>query len=267
MSLGRLSALLPSLRPALRPLYVPCRHAGHSKWANIRHIKAAKDQERSKKFDRLAKLMRTAVAEGGPDPFTNLRLENLIEQARGVNMPNTTIQSILKAATKGRENAKPGEVELCGPGNSSLVVEVFSDNLRRSVNDITQFLRKHRGRLGPAKHAFTRCGVVVTAPGVWDLDAVTEHAIEAGAEDVGEEEGEEPGEKVLVFRTSWEDVYAVKKALTQLGYEVKFAETMYEPQTPVALTGEEAALHEALLDKLNELGDVVKVSSNAEVEL
>ena len=263
MSLGR----LPGLLPVLRPLYVPYRHAGHSKWANIRHIKAAKDQERSKKFDRLAKLMRTAVAEGGPDPFTNLRLENLIEQARGVNMPNSTIQSILKTASKGRENAKPGEVELCGPGNSSLVVEVFSDNVRRSVNDITVFLRKHRSRLGPAKHAFARCGVVVALPVSGDIDAATEHAIEAGAEDVSEEEGEEPGEKVLVFRTSWEDVYAVKKALTQLGYTVKFAETMYEPQTPVTLTGEDATLHESLLDKLNELSDVVKVSSNAEVQL
>ncbi|XP_043234751.1 probable transcriptional regulatory protein Nmul_A2722 isoform X2 [Amphibalanus amphitrite] len=266
MSLGRLAALLPGLTPALRPLYVPCRHAGHSKWANIRHIKAAKDQERSKKFDRLAKLMRTAVAEAGPDPLTNLRLENLIDQARGVNMPNATIQSILKAGAKGRENARPGEVELCGPGNSSLVVELFTDNVRRSVNDITAFLRKHRGRLGPAKHAFTRCGVVVTAPGPGDLDAVTEHAIEAGAEDVEEQDGEDPGEKVLVFHTSWDDVYAVKKALTQRGYTVKHAETLYEPLTPVTLTGEDATLHESLLDKLNELNDVVKVSTNAEVE-
>lgn len=263
MSLGRLSALLP----ALRPLYVPHRHAGHSKWDNIRHIKAAKDQERSKKFDRLGKLMRTAAAEGGPDPFSNLRLESLIEQARGVNMPNATIQSILKSAVKGRENARPGEIELCGPGNSSLVVEVFSDNVRRSVNDVTAFLRKHRSRLGPAKHAFTRCGLVVSAPGPGDLDAATEHAIEAGAEDVEEEDGEEPGEKVLVFRTSWEEVYAVKKALTQLGYAVRQAETLYVPQTLVSLSGEEAALHEALVDRLHELSDVVKVSSNASVEL
>ncbi|XP_037070572.1 probable transcriptional regulatory protein HD_0596 [Pollicipes pollicipes] len=251
-----------SLIPGLRAFCVPRRHAGHNKWANIRHIKAAKDMERAKKFDRLGKLMRTAVAEGGSDSLKNLRLENLIEQARDVNMPNTTIQSILKSARQGRENARPSEVELVGPGNTCLVVELFTDNPKRSVNAITQFLRRQRGRLGQAKHAFSRCGVVVTAPA--DLDAATEHAIEAGAEDVHEEEAD--GETVLVFSTSWDDVFTVKKALTQRGYNVQLAEALYVPHAPVTLTGPDAELHETLVEKLNDLSDVVKVYTNGVVE-
>lgn len=250
---------LGRLLPVVQTFSIARRFAGHSKWANIRHIKAEKDTERAAKFSRITKLMRAAVAENGADPSSNLKLENLMEQARSVNMPRSTMEAVLKKASTDRSQAKPVTVELVGPGGTYLLVELLTDNLRRSTNQMTAFLRKCGARLGQAKHAFNAVGVVVTAEG--DLDSATEHAIEAGAEDVELlDSAADPG---LVFSTTPLEVFKVKKLLQERGYDIKHAATMHVPVNSVELQGTDADLHQTLLRKLQELDDVVKVTSNA----
>nr|XP_013003827.1 translational activator of cytochrome c oxidase 1 isoform X2 [Cavia porcellus] len=168
--------------------------AGHNKWSKVRHIKGPKDAERSRIFSKLSLSIRLAVKEGGPNPQLNSNLFNILEVCRSKQMPKSTIEAALKMEkTKSIYLLYEGR----GPGGSSLLIEALSNSGSKCQSDIKHILNKHGGMMTEgARHSFNKKGVVTV--GVEDrerravsLERALELAIEAGAEDVQEDEDEE----------------------------------------------------------------------------
>src|SRR3954452_425037 len=162
--------------------------AGHSKWANIKHKKAAQDAKRGKIFTRLIKEITVASRMGGPDTDTNARLRLAIDKAQEANLPKDTIERAIKRGSGGLEGANYEEVryEGYGIGGAAVMVDCMTDNKTRTVADVRHAFTKHGGNLGTdgsVSFLFKHCGQMVFAPGT-NEDKLMEAAIDAGAEDV-----------------------------------------------------------------------------------
>ncbi|KAK4805442.1 hypothetical protein QYF61_027506 [Mycteria americana] len=223
----------PRLVAASRPLHVgPPSWAGHNRWSKVKNVKGPRDTARSRLFQRLSLMLRTAAREGGPDPALNAQLANVVEQCRAKNMPKASIEAAIHGAERSAAAAARLLYEARGPGGSALLLEVLTDNPRRSQQDVRLILTRHGsvrgapGRRGPrtrapgaepgagarrgtmaegARHGFEQKGVVRVGPRDLQghpvsLEAALEAALEAGAQDVcpdeEEEEEEEPALKV-----------------------------------------------------------------------
>ncbi|XP_039190856.1 translational activator of cytochrome c oxidase 1 isoform X2 [Crotalus tigris] len=177
--------------------------AGHNKWSKVRHIKGPKDIARSLVFQKLTMMIRFAVREGGPNPHLNTNLANIIEVCRRKNMPKNSIETAISGAEKMKSIYHFCSIR--GPGGSSFYVEILTDNLKRTSNEIRHLLNKNGGSIAEGIHNhFEKKGVVIVSKedksgSPVSLDQALDLAIEAGAEDVQEEEEED--EKV-VFRIS-----------------------------------------------------------------
>jgi YebC/PmpR family DNA-binding regulatory protein len=239
--------------------------AGHSKWANIQHRKGRQDEKRQRVWTRVVREIMVAARTGGGDVSANPRLRLAIEKAKAANMPADTIKRNVDKATGNLEGVSYEEIryEGYGIGGAAIILDTMTDNRVRTVAEVRHALSKHGGNLGTegsVAFQFKHCGQLVFAPGT-NEDQVMEVALEAGAEDVIT--GEDGAIEVL---TAYADFEAVKNALEAAGLVADMAEVTMRPENSVALTGEDAAKMQKLLDVLEDLDDVQNVFHNADME-
>ncbi|MFZ5511019.1 MAG: YebC/PmpR family DNA-binding transcriptional regulator [Pseudomonadota bacterium] len=239
--------------------------AGHSKWANIKHKKAAADAKRGKIFTRLIKEITVAAKLGGSDIDSNPRLRLAVDKAQDNNMPKDTIQRAIQRGSGELEGASYEEIryEGYGIGGAAVLVDCLTDNKTRTVAEVRHAFAKHGGNLGSEGSVgflFKHCGLFVFAPGTSE-DRVMEAALEAGAEDVVTNED---GSVELVCAPH--DFMGVKQALEKAGLKPEFAEVTMKPLNETVLNGEDAAKMQKLLDALESLDDVQEVYTTASLE-
>ncbi|MAL96460.1 MAG: YebC/PmpR family DNA-binding transcriptional regulator [Haliea sp.] len=238
--------------------------AGHSKWANIKHRKAAQDAKRGKMFTKLIRELTIAARSGGPAPEDNPRLRAAVDKALGSNMTRDTIDRAIArgAGTNESENMEELTYEGYAPGGVAVLVEAMTDNRNRTVAEVRHAFNKRGGNLGTdgsVAYLFSRKGQISFAPGA-DEEQVMEVALEAGAEDV---ESFEDGS--IDVTTAWEDFSAVKTALEEAGLEIAGGEVTMVPSTTVPLDADGAASVLGLVDMLEDLDDVQNVYTNADI--
>ena len=239
--------------------------AGHSKWANIKHKKAAQDAKRGKAFTRLIKEITVAAKLGGPDPDMNPRLRLAIDKAYDANMPKDNVERAIKRGNGELEGVDYEEIryEGYGIGGAAVMVDCLTDNRVRTVADVRYAFGKNGGNLGSegsVAFLFKHCGQLVYAPGLSE-DRLMEAAIEAGAQDViANDDGS------LEVMTAAQDFPAVRQALERAGLKSELAEVTMKPTIENALSGEDAARMQKLLDALESLDDVQDVYTTAVIE-
>ena len=239
--------------------------AGHSKWANIQHRKGRQDEKRGKVWTRVIREIMVAARQGGGDPNMNPRLRLAIEKAKAANMPADTIKRNVDKATGNLEGVSYEEIryEGYGIGGAAIIVDTMTDNRVRTVAEVRHAFSKYGGNLGTegsVAFQFKHCGQLLFAPGTSE-DKVMEAALEAGADDVIT--GEDGSIEVLTAPAAFE---AVKIALEKAGLKPEVAEVTMRAETPIELTGDDAARMQKLLDVLEDLDDVQDVYHNAEID-
>jgi YebC/PmpR family DNA-binding regulatory protein len=239
--------------------------AGHSKWAQIKRKKAVNDHRRGKMFTSLIREITVAAREGGGDPNFNPRLRLAVDTAKAANMPAENIDRAIKRGTGELEGVSYDEVvyEGYGPGGVAILIETLTDNANRTVADVRHALSKHGGTLGTSGSVawqFDRKGQVYIDATQHDEDATLMAALEAGAEDLAREED------AYVVTTEVGGFHAVQDALRGGGIAVQQAELAYVPRTLVDVGGAEAQKLLRLLDAIDELDDVQKVHTNADID-
>jgi YebC/PmpR family DNA-binding regulatory protein len=237
--------------------------AGHSKWANIKHRKAAQDAKRGKMFTKLIREL-VVAAKQGPQPEDNPRLRAAIDKALGANMTRDTIDRAIArgAGASEADNMEELTYEGYAPGGIAVLVEVMTDNRNRTVASVRHAFTKRNGNLGTdgsVAYLFTRKGRLSFAPGV-DEERLMDAALEAGAEDI--EPGDDGSVEVI---TAWEDFAEVKAGLEAAGLVPEEGEvTMIAATTvPVDAAGAEKLM--GLVDALEDLDDVQNVYTNVEI--
>jgi YebC/PmpR family DNA-binding regulatory protein len=239
--------------------------AGHSKWANIQHRKGRQDEKRQRIWTRVVREIMVAARTGGGDVSANPRLRLAIEKAKAANMPADTIKRNVDKATGNLEGVSYEEIryEGYGIGGAAVIVDTMTDNRVRTVAEVRHAFSKHGGNLGTegsVAFQFKNCGQLIFAPGT-DEDKVMEVALEAGAEDVITDE-----EGAIEVLTAPGDFEAVKNALEAAGLVADMAEVTMRAENTIALSGDDAAKMQKLLDILEDLDDVQNVFHNADIE-
>jgi YebC/PmpR family DNA-binding regulatory protein len=238
--------------------------AGHSKWANIKHRKAAQDAKRGKLFTKLIRELVVAAKAGGPVVEDNPRLRAAVDKALGANMKRDTIDNAIArgAGTGEADNMEELTYEGYAPGGVAVLVEVMTDNRNRTVAEVRHAFTKRGGNLGTdgsVAYLFSRTGLIQFAPGA-DEDKVMEAALDAGAEDVVTAE-----DGCIDVLTHWEHVGEVRDALVSAGLEPAQTEVTMLPSTEVTVDADTAASVVGLIDMLEDLDDVQNVYSNADI--
>lgn len=238
--------------------------AGHSKWANIKHRKAAQDAKRGKAFTKLIRELVVAAKQGGPLPEDNPRLRAAVDKALGANMTRDTVDRAIArgAGTNEADDMEELTYEGYAPGGIAVLIEVMTDNRNRTVAAVRHTFSKRSGNLGTdgsVAYLFTRKGQLSFPPGV-DEDKLMEAALEAGAEDI---EASEDGTIDVI--TPWEDFSAIRAALADAGFATQEGEiTMIASTTvPVDAAGAEKLM--GLVDALEDLDDVQNVYTNVNI--
>jgi len=239
--------------------------AGHSKWANIKHRKAATDAKRGKIFSRLIREITVASRLGGGDASSNPRLRLAVDKATDHNMPKDTIERAIKRGAGAQEGTNYEEIRYEGYGinGAAVIVDCMTDNRTRTVADVRHAFSKHGGNLGTdgsVAFLFKHCGQLVFAPGT-NENKLLEVALDAGAEDVVDND-----DGSIEVITAMHDFVVVKEALAKAGFKPELAEVTMKPTTEVALTGEDAARMQKLLDAFEALDDVQEVYTTAVLE-
>lgn len=239
--------------------------AGHSKWANIKHRKAAVDAKRGKIFTKLIRELTVAAKEGGADPESNPRLRTAVATAKGANMPNDTIERAIKRGTGDIEGVIYNEIfyEGYGPGGSAVYVKTLTDNRNRTVSEIRRIFTKHGGGLGEngcVAWMFDLKGRIAFAGDSVDEDTLFDVVIDAGADDVRTEDSE------IVVITPTDSYEAVKRAVSDAGIQYESAEVTMIPQTNVRIEGREAEHMIRLMEALEDSDDVQNVYANFDID-
>lgn len=236
--------------------------AGHSKWANIKHKKAATDAKRGKIWTRLIKEITVAARMGGGDIAANPRLRLAVDKAADANMPKDNVNRAIQRGTGGLEGANYEEIRYEGYGinGAALIVDCMTDNRVRTVAEVRHAFSKYGGNMGTegsVAFLFKHCGQMLFAPGT-NEDALMEAALEAGAEDViADDEG---GFEVV---TDPYEFSRIREALEKAGFKPEVAEVTMKPSTTTEFTGEDGQKMQKLLDALENLDDVQEVYTNA----
>ena len=239
--------------------------AGHSKWANIKHRKAAADAKKGKVFTRLIKEITVAAKLGGGDPNINPRLRLAMDKAREANMTKDSVQNAIKRGSGQLDGVSYEEVryEGYGTGGAAVMVDCLTDNRTRTVAEVRHAFTKNGGNVGSdgsVAYLFKHCGQFLFAPGTSE-DQVMEAAIDAGAEDVVRNED---GSVEVICAPA--DFAAVKEALDKAGLKPELAEITMKPTAEAALAGDDAARMRQLLEALENLDDVQNVYTTAVVD-
>jgi YebC/PmpR family DNA-binding regulatory protein len=239
--------------------------AGHSRWANVKHKKAAADAKKGKIFTRLIKEVTVAARLGGPDPGMNPRLRLAVDKSYDANMPKDTIERAIKRGAGGLEGVNYEEIRYEGYGiaGAAVMVDCLTDNRTRTVAEVRHAFTKNGGNLGTdgsVAFLFKHCGQFVFAPGTSE-DKVMEAALDAGAEDViTNDDGSievvcEPGDFALV-----------KAGFAKAGLKPDLADITMKPTAENVLAGEEGGRMQKLLDALENLDDVQDVYTTAVID-
>ncbi len=239
--------------------------SGHSKWANIKHRKAAQDAKRGKIFNKLIREITVAARLGGGDPETNPRLKTAIARARSNNMPMDTIEKAIKRGTGELEGVSYEELiyEGYGPGGVAIMVEVMTDNRNRTAAEIRKIFSKHGGKMGESGSVawmFKRVGLITLDATKYSEDEVMEVALDAGAEDIKSD-----GKNIEVY-TDPDSFAEVLEAIKGAGLEVLNASVTRIPTMEVKLSGEDALKMLKLMDELEDHDDVQNVSANFDID-
>ena len=238
--------------------------AGHSKWANIKHKKAAVDKKRGKIWTKLIREITVAARIGGGDITTNPRLRLAVDKALTANMPKDTYERAIKRGAGDTDGESYDEIryEGYGPGGTAVMVDCMTDNRNRTASEVRHAFTKMGGNLGTdgsVAYLFTKQGVISFAPGI-DEDAIMEAAVEAGAEDVITNDD---GSVDII--TVPEEFSAVKDALKGGGFEPDNDEITYAASTSAVLERDDAEKLLRMVDMLEDLDDVQEVYTNAEI--
>ena len=239
--------------------------AGHSKWASIKHKKAATDAKRGKQFTKLARAITVAAREGGGDPDGNPTLATAIQKARDASMPKDNIQRAIDRGTGaggGGEEIQRVVYEGYGPGGAAILVEALTDNRNRSGSEIRHAFEKSGGSLGEpgsVAYVFEKRGVVLVDGERYDEDDLIT-AVDAGADDVATD-----GD-LLKVTSDPSDLVAVREALEAEGVEVQSSELSMDPKTVVEITDEATARRlVGLMESLEDHDDVDAVHANFDI--
>ena len=239
--------------------------SGHSKWASIKHKKAATDAKRGQLFTKLARAISVAAREGGGDPDANFTLAAAIEKAKGYSMPKDNIQRAIDRGTgagTGDEQIERVVYEGYGAGGAAILVETLTDNRNRTGSEVRNAFDKHNGSLGePGSVAwqFEKRGVILVDAERYGEDDLMP-AIDAGAEDVATD-----GDMLKVI-TEPRSLTTVREALAEAAVEIESAELTMEPSSVVEIDGEaEARSLLRLLEALDDHDDVESVHANFDI--
>ena len=238
--------------------------SGHSKWSSIKHKKGAADAKRGKIFTKLIKEITVAARMGGGDPEGNPRLRTAIAAAKAENMPKENIERGIKKGTGELEGVSYEEAsyEGYGPGGSAVLVDCLTDNKNRSVADIKHLFERNGGNLGEpgcVSWIFQQRGLIVFEKDQVDEEKLIDLALEAGAEDVKEEETE------FEVVTAPSDFETVKKAIDDAGLPYTMAEVTKIPKNTVKVEGKKAQQMINLMQALEDHDDVSHVYANFDI--
>ncbi len=239
--------------------------AGHSKWANIKHVKARQDAKRSKVFAKIAREITIAARLSGGDADMNPRLRLSLLKARGANMPADNIQRAIARGTGegGAASFEELTYEVYGPHGAAILCEISTDNRNRTAADVRAILIRNDGKLatsGSVSRLFHRKGQIMITRDNANEDELMELALESGAEDF---KSEQEGYEVL---TAPEDFEAVHKAIEEKGIAMETAEITALPEMTAPVSSEdELEKVNKLVDLLEDHDDVQSVYSNAEL--
>ena len=240
--------------------------SGHSKWHTIKHKKGALDAKRGKIFTKLIKEITVAARTGGSgDVDSNARLRKAVTDAKGLNMPNETIDRAIKRGTGQLEGVAYDEItyEGYGPSGVAVLVETMTDNRNRTVAEIRHVFSKNGGNMGEAGSVawmFDKKGYIVVDKAAKSEDELFEIAIEAGADDM-----QDQGEVFEIF-TPPENFEAVSDAIKAAGIEPQAAEVSMIPQNYIKLEADDAETMMKLYEALDDNDDVQKVYANFDID-
>mgnify|MGYP000479340389 CR=1 FL=1 len=238
--------------------------AGHSKWANIQHRKGRQDKIRGKIFTRIGKELTIAAREGG-NPEFNPKLRLAIDKAKASNMSKDVMERAIKKGTGELEGVEYVEItyEGYGPAGVAFVVEVVTDNKNRSASSVRSNFARNDGNLGAdgaVSWMFHKKGQIVINKGTLDTDDFMMQALEAGAEDIAEENGK------FIITTEFSEFMGVKENLEKEGFLIESAELTMIPENNVEITDEEMATKVLkLYEALEENEDVQNIYANFEI--
>jgi len=236
--------------------------AGHSKWANIKHRKAAADAKKGKVFTRIIKEITVAAKQGGGDPNANPKLRLMLDKARDANMTKDSVTRAIQRGTGELEGVSYEEIryEGYGPGGAAVMVDCLTDNRTRTIAEVRHAFTKYGGNIGAdgsVAFQFRHCGQFVFAPGASE-DRLMEAGLEAGAEDIV---ANDDGSIEVISAPG--DFDKVKQALEKAGLKPEAAEVTMKALNETGLDGAEAEKMQSLLDALDEIDDVQNVYTTA----
>lgn len=238
--------------------------SGHSKWASIKHKKAATDSKRGKIFSKLAKEITVAAKASGGDPSTNIRLRTLIQKAKEANMPADNVTRAIKKGTGELPGVSYEEqtYEGYGAGGAAIIVDVLTDNKNRTAAEIRMIFSKRNANMAGSNAVawmFNKKGYIEVPKDAADEEKVFTVATEAGADDFV------AGDTAYEIEAGLDNFEKVKKALADAGIKMSVAEVMMIPQNTVKVAGKDAASVLALVEELEDHDDVQNVYSNFDI--
>lgn len=238
--------------------------SGHSKWATIKHKKGIADAKRGQAFTKLIKEISVAAKMGGSDMESNARLRTAVLKARAENMPKDNIERAIKKGSGELGNAVYDELTYEGyaPGGVAIIVDTLTDNKNRTAADVRSTLTKLGGSLGTTgcvSYMFNTKGVITYDGGKYSEEEIFEEALQLGAEDVSEDDG------VIEVLTDPGDFANVLEGMQKAGFEQDSADISKIADQKVMLDNEKAHKVMRIIDRLEELDDVQKVSTNLEL--
>ncbi len=239
--------------------------SGHSKWSTIKRQKGANDAKRGALFTKVTREITVAARQGGPEPEANYRLRLAVEKARSINMPADNIKRAIERASGAGDADAYEEIvyEGYGPGGVAVLVEAATDNRNRTAADVRSIFTKAGGQLagsGAVAWQFEPRGVITVPKGGVDPDEVSLAAIDAGADDIDLDDPER-----LEVYTSPADLEAVRSALEGAGYPVESAESAMIAKQTVELDSSKARQNLRLVESLEDLDDVQRVTANFDI--
>lgn len=239
--------------------------AGHSKWANIKHRKAAQDAKKGKVFTKIARELTVAAKIGGGDANANPRLRLALDKAREANMPRDNVDRAIKKGTgEGNDNVYEDiTYEAYGPAGVGLLVKVLTDNKNRSITDVRTVVTKRGGSMaeaGSVSWQFDMKGVIEIEASAADEDTVMDIALDAGAEDITSDEA------LHSITTAPSDFEAVRKAFEDKNITLSYAEVTMKPKTTIEVGEDDARKIMNMVDALEDLDDVQEVFGNYEID-